>query len=198
MDQKEFKRLLDESVKTHGHLCPGQVLGVRMSMYGLRKIGISDPKGADRKSLIVYVEIDRCATDAIQSVTGCTLGKRSLKFVDYGKMAATFINLKTGKAVRVVAREEAREKAKEYYPDIEDKYQCQLMAYKVMPDDELFYSMEVKVDIPEEDMPGRPKSRVQCDVCGEFVQDRREIVKDGKTICRACASESYYQKIYTS
>src|SRR5512141_2841153 len=96
-----FEALLQESVKIHGHLCAGQVLGVRMSMLGLREIGIGEPKGADRKSLIVFVETDRCATDAVQSVTGCSLGKRSMKFLDYGKMAATFLNLKTGRAIRV-------------------------------------------------------------------------------------------------
>ena len=98
-----FEKLLKESIKIHGHLCPGQVLGVRMSMLGLREIGIEDPKGKDKKNIIVFVEIDRCATDAIQSVTGCSLGKRSLKFLDYGKMAATFLNLKTGNAVRILA-----------------------------------------------------------------------------------------------
>jgi formylmethanofuran dehydrogenase subunit E len=108
----DFESLLDESVKIHGHLCPGQVLGVRMSMIGLELIGIADPKGKDRKKLIVYVEIDRCATDAVQSVTGCSLGKRSLKFADFGKMAATFVNLETGKAVRILAIEESKYKAK--------------------------------------------------------------------------------------
>src|SRR3990172_6319956 len=126
----DFKRLLDESVQIHGHLCPGQVLGVRMSMLGLREIGISDPRGKDRKSLMVYVEMDRCATDAVQSVTGCSLGHRTMKFMDYGKMAATFLNLRTGKAIRVVAREESRDKAKTHFPSIEDKYRAQLEAYK--------------------------------------------------------------------
>ena len=133
----DFEALLNESVKIHGHLCPGQVLGVKMSMLGLREIGIEDPKGKDRKSLIVFVEMDRCATDAVQSVTGCSLGHRTMKFTDYGKMAATFVNLKTGRAVRVVAKEESREKAKKYFPDIEDKYKAQLEAYKVMSDKEL-------------------------------------------------------------
>ena len=118
----DFSGLLDESIKTHGHLCAGQVLGVRMSVLGLREIGISDPKGADRKSLIVFVEMDRCATDAVQSVTGCSLGKRSMKFMDYGKMAATFLNLKTNKAKRIIAREDSREKAKKRFPEIENKY----------------------------------------------------------------------------
>src|SRR4030067_845785 len=139
----KFEKLLKESIKIHGHLCPGQVLGVRMSMLGLREIGIEDPKGKDKKNIIVYVEIDRCATDAIQSVTGCSLGKRSLKFFDFGKMAATFVNLETGKAVRIIAKEESKDKARNYFPDIEDKYKCQLEAYKIMPDEELFEWNEV-------------------------------------------------------
>ena len=195
-----FKKLLDESVKIHGHLCPGQVLGVRMSMLGLKKIGIKDPKGSDRKNLMVFVEIDRCATDAIQSVTGCSSGKRTLKLLDYGKMAATFVNLKTGKvgtnrfrAVRILAKEESKTRAKNYFPEITDKYKCQTAAYKVMPDEELFECRSVKINIPEQDMPGRPVKRVKCDQCGEYVQDKRETYVDGKVLCKACASGAYYK-----
>src|SRR4030067_638283 len=151
-----FEELLNESAKTHGHLCPGQVLGVRMSMLGLGEIGIEDPKGKDRKNLIVFVEMDRCAADAVQSVTGCSLGHRTMKFMDYGKMAATFLNLKTNKAVRVIAKEDSRQKVKEYFPDIDNKCEAQLEAYKVRPDDELFVVMEVTVKINPEDLPGRP------------------------------------------
>lgn len=190
---ENFEHLLDESVKTHGHLCPGQVLGVRMSMLGLNVIGVDDPKGKDRKNLIVYVEIDRCATDAIQSVTGCCLGKRSLKYFDYGKMAATFVNLKTKKAVRLIAIEESKHKAKNYFPDIKDKYKCQLEAYKIMPDDELFERQDVSVDIPEEDMPGRPTRRIKCEKCGEHVQDNRDVIVDGTVRCKACAHGTYYK-----
>ncbi len=189
----DFEALLQESVKVHGHLCAGQVLGVRMSMLGLREIGISDPKGADRKSLIVFVEMDRCATDAVQSVTGCSLGKRSMKFLDYGKMAATYLNLKTGKALRVFAREDSREKAKEYFPGIDNRYAGQLEAYKIMADAELFDVMEVSVKLQPEDMPGRPLRRVQCDSCGEHVQDMREIYQDGKVLCAPCAQGGYYE-----
>jgi len=188
-----FEELLNESVRLHGHLCPGQVLGVRMAIYGLKQIGITDPKGADRKKIYLFVEIDRCATDALQSVTGCSLGKRTMRFVDYGKMAATFVNLETGKAVRVVALEEAKLKARDYFPDIEDKYKCQLEAYKIMPDSELFTCQEVKVSIPPQDMPGRPMSRVQCSRCGEYVQDMREVVKNGSTLCRPCIEGGYYR-----
>lgn len=189
----DFEHLLNESVKIHGHLCPGQVLGVRMALYGLEKIGIRDPKGTDRKKLYLFVEIDRCATDALQSVTGCSLGHRTMRFVDYGKMAATFVNLASGRAVRVVAREEARNKAKDYFPEIENKYECQLEAYKVMPDKDLFYHEYVLVDIPKEDMPGRPLGRVQCAHCSEYVQDMREVRINDSILCRSCAQERYYR-----
>lgn len=189
-----FETLLDESAKIHGHLCPGQVLGVKMSMLGLREIGIPDPKGKDRKSIMVFVEMDRCATDAVQSVTGCSLGHRTMKFMDYGKMAATFLNLRTGKAVRVIAKEESRQKAKVYFPEIENKYAAQLEAYKIMPDEDLFDVMEVTVSVRPEDMPGRPLNRIRCDACGEYVQDMREVSSDGRVLCRPCAGQGYYTR----
>ncbi|RJQ17956.1 MAG: formylmethanofuran dehydrogenase [Nitrospiraceae bacterium] len=166
-----------------------------MSMFGLRQVGINDPRGKDKKKLIVYVEIDRCATDAIQSVTGCSAGKRTMKLVDYGKMAATFVNLSTGEAVRILAKEESKSLAKNYFPEIEDKYQAQTSAYKVMPDEELFSWEKVSVEIPREDMPGRPLKRVICEKCGESVQDNREIILDGKTLCKACTGSGYYRKL---
>ena len=188
-----FEELLDVSTKIHGHICAGQVIGVRMSMLGLQKIGINDPKGTDRKKLYVLVEIDRCATDAIQSVTGCSLGKRSMRWMDFGIMAATFVNLETNRAVRGTAREEARELSKKYVPAAEDRYRQQLEAYRIMPEEELFFVQEVKVDIPECDMPGRPLRRVQCELCGDYTQDCREVLQDDKIICRACAGQRYYQ-----
>ncbi len=188
-----FKSLLDESVKVHGHLCPGQVLGVRMSMLGLSGIDINDPKGAERKSFIVFVEMDRCATDAVQSVAGCSLGKRSMKFLDYGKMAATFYNINTKQALRVLAKEEARNTAKAMFPDMEDKYAAQLEAYKVMPDSELFTTMHVSINLLPEDMPGRPLSRVVCMKCGEHVQDMREINTPEGPVCKPCKGQGYYE-----
>lgn len=188
----QFESLLEESARVHGHLCAGQVLGVRMSLLGLRHIGISDPKGGDRKKILVFVEMDRCATDAVQSVTGCTLGKRTMKFMDFGKMAATFVNLGTGKAVRVLAREESRRKAKERFPHIKNKYAGQLKAYGIMSDEDLFEVMPVEVQLRPEDMPGRPLSRVVCEACGEHVQDGREVLLDGVVLCKSCAGSSYY------
>jgi len=189
---KQFESLLEESVKVHGHLCAGQVLGVRMTMLGLREIGIKDPKGADRKQIIVFVEMDRCATDAVQSVTGCSLGRRTMKFMDFGKMATTFLNLSTGKAVRILAREDSRRKAKELFPHHDDKYAGQLEAYRIMSDDDLFEVMPVQVTLRPEDMPGRPLSRVACGACGEHVQDGREVRREQAVLCKACAGEGYY------
>ncbi len=190
-----FDRLLEESVRMHGHLCSGQVLGIRMSMLGLRGVRIEDPRGRDRKCIIVFVEMDRCATDAVQVVTGCSLGRRTMKFMDYGKMAATFLNLRSGRAVRIAAKEESRRKADELFPLIENRYAAQLEAYRIMPDEELFDVMEVSVKINPEDMPGRPLRRIKCDSCGEYVQDLREVYRDGKVLCRPCSGSGYYEHL---
>jgi len=190
---ESFEKLLEVSTAIHGHICAGQVIGVRMAMCGLERIGIDDPKGKDRKKTYVLVEIDRCATDAIQSVTGCSLGKRSMRWIDHGVMAATFVNLETGKAVRVTAREESRELSKQYCPENLDKYKRQLEAYRIMPVDELFSFEDVEVDLNECDMPGRPVRRVQCEQCGDWVQDCREVNHNGKIMCRGCAGNRYYK-----
>ena len=187
-----FNLLLERSVKIHGHLCPGQVLGVKMAMLGMEMVGVGFQKEGRARNLIVYVEMDRCATDAIQSVSGCSLGHRTMKFVDYGKMAATFVNIETGLAVRVIAREDTREKAKELFPDLEDRYEAQIQTYMVMPQKELFDVMRVRVVIPPEDMPGRPLRRIQCARCGEHVQDMRELYREDEVLCKACADGTYY------
>jgi formylmethanofuran dehydrogenase subunit E len=176
-------------------MCAGQVLGVRMAMLGCRAIGIEDPHGTDRKSLIVFVEIDRCAADAVNTVTGCRLGKRTLKYYDYGKLAATFLNIKTDEAVRVVALDSSREAADCAFPGIQNKYERQLRAYKLLPDEELFKVERVRVTLSPQDQPGRPVSRVQCDECGEGVNDRREVIRDGRTLCRSCSGEAYFTRL---
>lgn len=168
---------------------------MKMAMVGLREIGVEEPRGKDRKKVMVFVEMDRCTTDAVQCVTGCSLGHRTMKFMDYGKMAATFVNLKTGRAVRVIAKEESRQKAKEYFPGIENKYEAQLEAYKIMQDEGLFDLREVQVKLGPEDMPGRPLRRVKCASCGEYVQDMREVYRDGKVLCKPCADSGYYEPV---
>src|SRR5262252_10505583 len=122
----EYEHLAEAA---HGHMCAGQVLGLRMALYGVRLLGIDDPTGADRKRLVTYIEIDRCATDAIPIVTGCRLGKRALKFRDFGKVAATFCDLGNGRAVRLLARESSKQRAREMYPEIQDKNAQQMRAY---------------------------------------------------------------------
>jgi formylmethanofuran dehydrogenase subunit E len=193
--RETFEELLEKSTAIHGHICAGQVIGVRMAMIGLDYIGIEDPRGADRKKFYVLVEIDRCATDAIQTVTGCSLGKRSLKWLDYGIMAATFVNLEDSRAVRITAREESRVLSKKYCPEIGEKYKQQLEAYRVMPENELFGIQPVRVKIPPEDLPGRPMKRVQCEKCGDWVQDCREVEKNGKVLCRPCAEGRYFEPL---
>jgi formylmethanofuran dehydrogenase subunit E len=190
-----LEALLESAEQSHGHMCAGQVLGVRMAMLGCRAVGVEDPRGADRKKLIVFVEIDRCAADAVNTVTGCRLGKRTLKYYDYGKLAATFLNVKTDEAVRVVALDSSREAADCAFPEIENKYERQLRAYKLLPDEELFKVERVRVTLPPQDQPGRPVSRVACDQCGEGVNDHREVVREGRALCRACAGEAYYSKL---
>lgn len=192
---EQFDELLKRAEETHGHMCAGQVLGVRMAVLGCLAVGISDPRGADQKKLIAFVEIDRCAADAVNTVTGCRLGKRTLKFFDYGKLAATFLNVKTGDAVRVVALDSSREAADCAFPEIENKYQRQLQAYKLLPDEDLFKIERVRINLTPQDQPGRPVSRVMCAECGEGINDHREVVRADKTICRACAGPAYYDKI---
>lgn len=192
---ESLDELLIRAEESHGHMCAGQVLGVRMAMLGCRLVGIEDPCGKDQKKLLVFVEIDRCAADAVNTVTGCRLGKRTLKYYDYGKLAATFLNTRTGEGVRVVALDSARQVADCAFPEIESKYERQLRAYKILPDQELFKVENVVVKVSVEDRPGRPVSRVICDECGEGINDRREVKRDDRTLCRACAGESYYVRV---
>jgi len=189
---KSLEEYLLLAAQDHGHVCPGQVLGVRMAMLGLRKLGIDEPV-EQRKRLLTFVEIDRCATDAVSLVTGCRLGKRSLKLLDYGKLAATFVDLETHRAVRVAARDDARAKARGMFPELADPRQQQLEAYKVMDDADLFAVHWVKVKLKPEDLPGRPRSRVSCEQCGEGVNDGRERRVEGRVLCRSCAGESYFE-----
>jgi formylmethanofuran dehydrogenase subunit E len=219
---ESMETLLREAEIAHGHLCAGQVLGVRLAMLGCRMLGIDDPRGlvhrADRKRLVTYIEIDRCATDAIAVVTGCRLGKRALKFRDWGKMAATFVDLGRpaspelglealpgGLAVRIAARESSKERARELYPNVEGKNAQQMLAYREMPDEELFSTQWVTVPLHPREMPGYKSGRTVCEVCGEGINFDREVLLeelvDGavtrKILCQSCASPEsrYYQPL---
>jgi formylmethanofuran dehydrogenase subunit E len=192
---KTLDQLLCDAEVAHGHLCAGQVLGVRLAMIGLELLGIDDPHGRDRKRLITFVEIDRCATDAVAVVTGCRMGKRALKFRDWGKVAATFVDLESGRAVRVCAKESSKALARRMHPEIENKNQQQMLAYREMPVDDLFTVQWVKVSLPPEELPGYKGERIVCAECGEGVNFRREVRREGKILCRACAGENYYEEL---
>ena len=195
---QSFEELLREAEIAHGHLCAGQILGVRMAMLGCQRLGIEEPKGADRKRLVTFVEIDRCATDAIGVVTGCRLGKRALKFRDWGKMAATFVDLKptdgsVQRAVRIAALESSKQRARELYPEIEDKNKQQMKAYREMTDADLFAEQWVTVPLDAREMPGYKSQRIVCAVCGEGINYDREVRRDGEILCQGCAGERYYR-----
>lgn len=187
----DYNECLETAKNFHGEACAGIKMGSRIAILGLEAIGITDPKGANRKDFMVYVESDRCASDAILAITGCHPGKRTLKVFNYGKMAATFVNLKTGKAVRVSSKNRegdvvtTREMI-EREPHGDD--------YLMAPDEELFSVKEVTVNIPDGELPGKPMRVVTCASCGERVMDKRDVSKDGKYYCIPCASKEqrYY------
>ncbi len=186
--------LLKQHELTHGNLCPGVLLSLRMAVLGCALVGIETPRGADRNKLVVWVEIDRWLADAVEAVTGARLGKRTLKFLDYGKLAATFLNRETDKAVRIVALESSRRLADLRHPEIEDKYERQMRTYREAAEEELFDVTDVEVQVRGKDLPGHPRSRVICHKCGEGVNDGREInLPDRITLCRPCVYGTYYQ-----
>jgi len=189
---KSLEEYMALAEQAHGHMCAGQILGLRLAIYGMKLLGIEDPTGRDRKRLVTFIEIDRCATDAIPIVTGCRLGKRALKFRDFGKVAATFCDLRDDRAVRVVARETAKRRALELYPEILDKNQQQMRAYRELPDEELFAEQWVRVALGAEEFPGYKGERRVCSECGEGINFKREVVLDGRVLCKACAGERYY------
>jgi formylmethanofuran dehydrogenase subunit E len=190
---KSLDEFLADAAAAHGHLCAGQVLGVRMAMLGLEKLGIDDPRGKDRKRLVTFVEIDRCATDAVAVVTGCRLGKRALKFRDWGKVAATFVDVASGRAVRIAAKESSKELARNAHPELADKNQQQMLAYRELANEDLFDVKWVRVALGPEEFPGYKGGRTVCEACGEGINFGREVRRDGKLLCRGCAGDSYYE-----
>ncbi len=211
-ERASLDHLLQLAEEAHGHLCAGQVLGVRMAMLALERLGVHHPTerfladgslNPDRKRLVAVVEIDRCATDAIGVVTGCRLGKRALKHVDWGKMAATFVDLTQRlpgtddyKALRVVALESSKDRAKELYPELAKNLQ-QMKAYRELPDAELFREQWVRVSLPPSEFPGYRGQRVACDSCGEGINFDRFVEREGQRLCHACAEPdaAYYRSL---
>ena len=207
----ELEELLGEAERAHGHLCAGQILGVRMAILALRRLGIQEPRrkilsngdpNPDRKRPVVFVEIDRCATDAIGVVTGARVGKRALKLRDWGKMAATFVDLDATlghdlyKGIRLVALESSKEVARALYPDL-PKNEQQMRCYRELPDEDLFAEQWVKVPLPPSEFPGYKGQRLTCDRCGEGVNFDRFETREGQSLCLACAhpADLYYRPL---
>jgi formylmethanofuran dehydrogenase subunit E len=190
---KSLTEYLELAAVAHGHICAGQVLGVRLAMLGLKELGIDDPI-AERKRIVTYVEIDRCVTDAVALVANCRLGKRALKFRDWGKVAATFCDLQTDRAVRVAAKESSKKAALELFPSL-PKEEGQQKAYAQLPDGVLFSTAWVKVEIQPEDLPGFKGPRIVCAECGEGINFKREVIQNDRTLCRSCAGEKYYSPL---
>ena len=196
---EDFKALLDEAVRLHGHLCGGQIIGVRMAMAGLRELGIKEPRGKEGRDLVIFVEIDRCPVDAIIAVTGRTPGRRSIKMMDYGKQAATFVDTRTSRAVRISVKADSFEKAglvAKTLTSLNDEKQAHLEALASMPEQDLLSIRRVRVAIRPEDLPGETLGTGMCRKCGETVRDMRQAGGEGDVLCKPCAlGECYYEEI---
>ncbi len=187
----ELQQLLEKSSQNHNHLCPRQILGVRMGLAGMRALGLEPNHGSKR--LLVILETDGCFADGVAAATDCTVGHRTLRVEDYGKAAATFVDTKTGKAVRVAPTSDVRQQAYEYCRDEARHYFAQMQAYQIMPDEKLLTIGEVQLGIPVQQIVSRPGVRVNCASCGEEIMNEREVIIDGQPLCRACVGNAYYQ-----
>ena len=191
-----IQSLLELSSRDHAHLCPRQILGVRIGLAGMKALGFHEPP--TKIQLLVISETDGCFVDGVIAATGCTVGHRTLRVEDYGKVAATFVDTVTGQAVRIAPALDVREKACAYAPDEPRHYFAQMRAYQIMPDDEMFTFTTVALGIPVEEIISRPGVRVNCDMCGEEIMNEREVHRDELTLCRACAGNRYYQPVLSS
>jgi formylmethanofuran dehydrogenase subunit E len=187
----DIQPLLEKSASQHTHLCPRQILGVRVGLAGMKALGLEANNGTKR--LLVILETDGCFADGVIAATGCTVGHRTLRVEDYGKVAATFVDVKTATAVRVAPVVDIRDRAYEYAPGESRHYFAQMQAYQVMPDNEMFTITEVHLAATVESIVSRPGVRVNCDVCGEEIMNERELKQNGLTLCRACAGSSYHR-----
>lgn len=183
-------RLFELSAARHNTFCPRQVLGVRMGVLAGQVFGLNIPD--DGKRLITLVETDGCAADGVSAATGCTVGNRRMRIIDYGKVAATFVDTKCNQAIRIVPRHGIREVAQKLVPDAKSRWHAQLGAYQKMSNTDLLTVKRVRLSISLEKLLSKPGLRVKCEACGEEVLNEREVVLGGATLCRACAGQSYY------
>jgi formylmethanofuran dehydrogenase subunit E len=191
-DQARLERLLQQSSANHSHLCPRQVLGVRIGLAGAAALGLDVPRRDKR--LLVIVETDGCFVDGVEAATGVSVGHRTLRVVDYGKIAATFVNVQTEEAVRVAPQLDVRQTAYAYAPEERRHYFAQLAGYQVMPDAELLTVRPVQLATPAGDIVSRAGVRANCQQCGEEIINEREVVAGGRLLCRSCAGAGYYHE----
>lgn len=194
MNMPDLQALLEISASRHIHLCPRQVLGVRIGLAGAASLEIEVPQ--KKKRVLTIVETDGCFADGVEVATGCTVGHRTLRVEDYGKIAATFIDTKTRRAVRVAPHPDVRQRAYEYAPEETRHYFAQLQGYRVMPIEELVVIQGVRLATPIADIIGRAGVRVNCDLCGEEIINAREVAENGLTLCVACAYGGYYHSVF--
>lgn len=195
---KDLPTLLAQSAAQHHCLCPRQVLGVRMGLLAgeLLKLELPCPD----KRLLTFVETDGCGADGISTATGCSIGRRTMRVLDFGKMAATFVDVETREAVRIVPHPDSRTQAKQYMPEAVDRWQAQLHAYQVMPPEELFTVQPVILTVSLEKIISQHGLRVNCSICGEEIMNAREEMVGGQPVCRGCAGQTYYTirpEVYT-
>ena len=197
-DQPLLSTLLQESAARHQHLCPRQVLGVRLALGGLQVLGIIGQDYRPRfrnenKRLLTIVETDGCAADGIAITTGCAVGKRTLRIVDHGKVAATLIDTYSKSIIRVSPTAGSRNLAKVYTPHAESIWHAYLKAYQIIPDSELIKIEKVRLTLPLDEILSKPHIRVLCSHCGEEIINKREVIRSGVILCRHCAGDRYYR-----
>ena len=185
--------LLRESATRHKHLCPRQVLGARMGLLAARELQIDLPR--DDKRLLIIVETDGCFVDGLSAASGCSIGHRTLRLIDHGKIAATFVDTETNRAVRIVPKRSSRTTAAHYAPFARSRWHAQLEAYQLMPDAELFDVQRVELTFSLEKLLSKPGTKAICDRCGEEIVNEREVIQDGQTVCRSCAGDGYWQAL---
>ena len=188
---KDLSALLEISARDHSHLCPRQILGVRIGLRGICSLQLESNQGCKR--LLVITETDGCFADGLSAATNCTVGHRTLRVEDYGKAAATFVDTQTGKAVRVAPMLDIRERACAFVPDELRHYLAQMQAYQAMPDEEMLTVEEVFLKTSIEQIISHPGMRINCGMCGEEVMNEREILRNGLILCQSCAGDGYYR-----
>ena len=192
----DLDAILAMSMARHDHLCPRQVLGARLGLAGITALGLSMPR-IDKRTLVI-AETDGCFIDGLEAATGASVGHRTLRIEDYGKIGATFIDVRTGRAVRLAPLPDIRARAAICVPDARSRYHAQLEAYQLIPDSEMFSVNEVTLATPVRTLISRPGVRVNCEVCGEEIINEREVMCDGLALCRACAGSGYYHPARSS